>query len=60
MRQDLESEKGYIIFYGHIAYKDIFGKEHWTNFCTGSGKAIEHGTFDILRKCIQYNDVDHD
>jgi hypothetical protein len=60
LKQDLESQKAYIIFYGEITYKDIFGKQHWTRFCTGSGKAIEGSPDDVLKKCITYNDVDHD
>lgn len=60
LRQDLESQRSYIIFYGRITYTDIFGKKHWTQFCTGSGKAME-GTVveDTVKKCVEYNDVDN-
>lgn len=58
LRKELESGQSYVVFYGQIAYKDIFGIEHWTHFCTGSGKAMQE--LDTLKKCIRYNDVDHD
>jgi hypothetical protein len=59
LRNDLDTGQAYIIFYGRITYEDIFGKKRWTNFCTGTGKAIE-GELDTLKKCIRYNDVDHE
>jgi hypothetical protein len=55
-RQDFTNGKRFIIFYGRITYSDIFGTQHWTQFCSGSGEAI----LDNLKKCISYNDVDHE
>jgi len=54
-RQDLKNGKRFIVFYGRITYFDVFGAQHWTQFCSGSGDAI----LDNLKKCISYNDVDH-
>jgi hypothetical protein len=53
LRQEIASGESFIIFYGKISYLDVFGKPHWTAFCTASGSAIGD-----LRKCINYNDVD--
>jgi hypothetical protein len=58
LRKDLETGQSYIVFYGEITYEDVFGKKHWTHFCTGSGAAMQE--LDTLKKCIAYNDVDHD
>jgi hypothetical protein len=56
LRQDIANGNRFIIFYGRITYHDIFGVQHWTQFCTGSGTAI----LDNLKQCISYNDVDKD
>lgn len=58
LRKELETGQSYIVFYGEITYEDVFGKKHWTRFCTGSGIAMQE--LDVLKKCIAYNDVDHD
>ncbi|SRR6266852_2691441 len=55
-RQDFANGKRFIIFYGRITYFDVFGVQHWTQFCSGSGDAI----LDNLKKCVSYNDVDHE
>jgi hypothetical protein len=55
LRQDIEHGNRFIIFYGRITYYDVFGIQHWTQFCTGSGTAI----LDNLKQCIRYNDVDN-
>lgn len=55
LRQDIERGNRFIIFYGRITYYDVFGIQHWTQFCTGSGTAI----LDNLKQCIRYNDVDN-
>jgi len=57
LRKGLESGQYFIIFYGRITYTDIFGIKRWTNFCTGSGSAMQ-GEPDTLKKCVRYNDVD--
>jgi hypothetical protein len=57
LRKGLESGQYFIIFYGRITYTDIFRIRHWTNFCTGSGSAMQ-GEPDTLKKCIRYNDVE--
>jgi hypothetical protein len=55
LRQDVANGNKFIIFFGKITYTDIFGIDHWTQFCTGSGSAIDP---DSLRQCVTYNDVD--
>jgi hypothetical protein len=55
LRQEIAGGQSFIILYGKITYADIFGVQHWTAFCTGSGPAIQ--TSD-LKKCISYNDID--
>jgi hypothetical protein len=54
LRQDIANGNRSIIFYGRITYYDVFGVQHWTQFCTGSGAAMQ----DSLKQCIGYNDVD--
>jgi len=55
LRQDIANGNRFIIFHGRITYHDVFGTQHWTQFCTGSGTAI----LEKLKKCVAYNDVDH-
>jgi len=55
LRQEIAKGDSFIIFYGKISYFDVFGAAHWTQFCTGSGAAIQ---MIDLKKCINYNDVD--
>jgi hypothetical protein len=38
-----------------LTYSDVFGVEHFTQFCTGSGMGISS---DVLKDCLKYNDVD--
>lgn len=59
LSKELAEGSSYIIFLGEIKYLDIFGKPHWTHFCTGTGIAMAT-ELDILKKCTTYNDVDHD
>lgn len=40
-------------FFGDIRYKDIFGKDHWTHFCTQYVPVTKGGT-----PCAIYNDTD--
>ena len=54
-RQDLASGKRFILFYGRATYHDVFGVEHYTQLCTGTGSGIPS---DILTDCLHYNDVD--
>ena len=54
LRQDIANGNRFILFYGRLTYHDVFGIQHWTQFCTGSGSAMQ----DNLKKCISYNDVD--
>jgi hypothetical protein len=54
LRQDIANGNRFIIFYGRITYYDVFGTQHWTQFCTGSGSAMQ----DSIKTCIRYNDVD--
>lgn len=53
--QDITTGNRFIIFFGRVDYTDIFGKDHWTQFCTGSGSAIDAKS---LERCVLYNDFD--
>ena len=55
LRREIANGDRFIIFYGRITYYDVFGIQHWTQFCTGSGTAI----LENLKECISYNDVDN-
>jgi hypothetical protein len=55
LRQDMAGGERYILFYGRATYHDVFGIQHFTQFCTGSGSGIPS---DILKDCLTYNDVD--
>jgi hypothetical protein len=57
LSKELSTGDSYIAFFGEIIYTDIFGNKHWTHFCTVTGKVID---IDTRKKCIAYNDVDHD
>jgi hypothetical protein len=37
LRPEIANGKRYIFFYGRITCYDVFGIQHWTQFCTGSG-----------------------
>lgn len=52
LRQAIANGESFIVFYGKITYVDIFGRSHWTSFCTGLGSAMGD-----LKACISYNDV---
>jgi hypothetical protein len=55
LRQDIANGTRYILFFGRATYSDVFGVEHYTQFCTGSGSGIPS---DTLKSCLSYNDVD--
>jgi hypothetical protein len=55
LRQEIANGKKYIIVFGRIEYTDMFDLHHWSQFCTGSGSAIDS---DDLRHCVLYNDFD--
>jgi hypothetical protein len=55
LRRDIANGESFVIFYGKISYVDVFGRAHWTTFCTGSGTAIQSAD---LKKCISHNDID--
>jgi hypothetical protein len=38
--RDIANGSRFIIFYSRISYYDVFGIQHWTQFCTGSGTAF--------------------
>jgi hypothetical protein len=40
-------------FFGEVRYRDIFGKDHWTHFCTQFVPKTKSGT-----PCSIYNDTD--
>jgi hypothetical protein len=55
LRKDIAEGRRFILFFGRLTYSDVFGVEHFTQFCTGSGMGISS---DVLRDCLKYNDVD--
>jgi len=55
LRQDIAGGRRFILFFGRATYRDVFGIEHYTQFCTGSGPGIPSET---LKHCLNYNDVD--
>jgi hypothetical protein len=55
LRQDITGGKRFMLFYGRTTYHDVFGVEHFTQFCTGSGPGISS---DVLMDCLSYNEVD--
>jgi hypothetical protein len=56
LRQAIASNQRAIIVYGRITYDDIFGVHHWTQFCNGTGDALQ---FASIKNCINYNDADN-
>jgi hypothetical protein len=55
LRQAIASNEQAIVVYGIIQYDDIFGVHHWTQFCNGTGDALQ---LDAIKKCINYNNAD--
>ena len=53
LRQDIANGNRCIVFYGRITYYDVFGNQHWTQFC------VSTSTGQDLKKCISYNDADN-
>jgi hypothetical protein len=56
LRQAIASNQRAIIVFGRITYDDIFGVHHWTQFCNGTGDALQ---FVAIKSCINYNDADN-
>ena len=40
LRQGIANGGRIIAVYGRITYYDVFGVQHWTQFCMGTGSAI--------------------
>jgi len=55
LRKDIDEGKRFILFFGRLTYSDVFGVEHFMQFCTGSGHGIPS---DTLTSCLRYNDLD--
>jgi hypothetical protein len=55
LRKDISNGDRFILFFGKVAYNDVFGVEHFTQFCTGNGEGISS---EVLIKCLAYNDID--
>jgi hypothetical protein len=53
--QALSSKQKYIVLYGTIWYFDVFGTNHWTNFCIAK---YPDGSQANSEKCAHYGDVD--
>ena len=46
-----------IVAHGRIAYQDIFGVDHWVQFCVlATGQQAEAGS---VPECMRYNDADN-
>ena len=52
----LQNGTAFIIIYGAIVYRDTFGTQHWTQFCTW--KYLKPGTYHAA-ECTEYNNTDH-
>jgi hypothetical protein len=53
---DFQNGRLFFVAYTNVSYKDFFGIEHWTRYCTAIvSKAL--GTF-TGQKCTNYGDVD--
>ena len=46
--------KAYIVVYARVLYQDIYGTNHWTQFCNWSS----HASSSPAWKCSEYNRVD--
>jgi len=53
LRKDINEGRRFVLFFGRITYFDVFGVDHYTQFCTGSGMSS-----DTLKECLDYNAVD--
>jgi hypothetical protein len=51
--QNIQSGDWVEYFFGDVRYKDTFGKEHWTHFCSRFVSSTKTGT-----PCSVYNDTD--
>src|ERR1700690_4270397 len=40
LRRGIAEGDRFILFYGRATYHDVFGVEHYTQFCTGCGSGI--------------------
>jgi hypothetical protein len=52
---DFKAGKIYVSSYGEVTYKDIFGKAHWTHFCSHADQGQRHDQFE---KCAEYSKTD--
>jgi hypothetical protein len=52
--------RAYIVLYGSIAYDDVFGHHHWTNFCSFQCNDPAQSLSDKRIKCADFNGVDSD
>ena len=60
--EEMEAGTSYILMYGKITYKDVFGIEHCMTFCDIYPYPSSNRPFaeleDSYRECITYNDID--
>jgi len=56
--RDLVSGRAYMVVYGHSNYMDIFGTQHWLNYCNFflPPNVVAAAS---ARACTDYNDTDH-
>jgi hypothetical protein len=52
----LNDGKSFFILYGVVAYRDTFGTQHWTQFC--SWGSIKPGNYKAAI-CTEYSNTDH-
>jgi len=51
----IRSGDGYVVVYGHLSYRSVFGIEHWIHFC---GLINPMQVIISQKECTEYNDVD--
>lgn len=53
--KELSDGRAYLVFYGEMTYRDVYGVFHWTKYCTWKGLIPGNYT---SRDCTAYNDTD--
>jgi hypothetical protein len=52
--------RGYMVIYAKATYTDVFGTEHWTQFCTFFVHPKSPYVEVTSHKCTDYNETDHE
>jgi hypothetical protein len=53
--EDFAEGRSFLVIYGRASYKDVFQVDHWTNFCSFSGRP---GWSYSAEKCTNDNNTD--